>query len=180
MHDPNTRQPLHDIADLDPEGLPSRRSLMRASVLAVAIAALLLVVVVLPAEYGVDPTGLGARMGLDALHRADAAEIDTGGAPVAADSPLSLADAPYRSDEITLNLPPGQGAEIKAVMALGQRFTFEWRAEGGPVYVDMHGDPPNADADTFTSFRVGASVRTASGNFRAPFDGRHGWYWENR
>jgi hypothetical protein len=44
----------------------------------------------------------------------------------------------------------------------------------------MHGDPPNADKDTFTSFRVDPAEARASGTFHAPFEGNHGWYWENR
>ena len=46
-----------------PEG-PSPASLRRASVIAVVIAVVLVVTAVLPAEYGVDPTGIGRRIGL--------------------------------------------------------------------------------------------------------------------
>ena len=44
--------------------LPSSARLLRSTLLALAIAALLLVVAVLPAEYGVDPTGVGRTLGL--------------------------------------------------------------------------------------------------------------------
>ena len=39
--------------------LPTSRQLMRSTVLAVIAALFLLVAVVLPAEYGIDPTGIG-------------------------------------------------------------------------------------------------------------------------
>lgn len=51
-----------------PEG-PSLASLRRASVIAVVIAVVLVVAAVLPAEYGVDPTGIGRRIGLTQMGR---------------------------------------------------------------------------------------------------------------
>ncbi len=44
--------------------LPSSGKLLRSTVIAAAVAALLLVTVVMPAEYGVDPTGIGRVLGL--------------------------------------------------------------------------------------------------------------------
>ncbi|WP_396215193.1 hypothetical protein [Gemmatimonas sp.] len=52
----------------NPEG-PSLASLRRASLVAVVIAAVLVVTAVLPAEYGVDPTGIGRRIGLTQMGR---------------------------------------------------------------------------------------------------------------
>ncbi len=46
---------------------PSARKLLTSSLVAVAVAAIVLVVVILPAEYGIDPTGLGSAMGLTSL-----------------------------------------------------------------------------------------------------------------
>ncbi|HYE50643.1 MAG TPA: hypothetical protein VEB20_13705 [Azospirillaceae bacterium] len=47
----------------DPD-LPTARQLVRSTLVALAVAALLLVTVVLPAEYGIDPTGIGRLTGL--------------------------------------------------------------------------------------------------------------------
>jgi len=52
----------------NPEG-PSLASLRRASLVAVVIAVVLVVTAVLPAEYGVDPTGIGRRIGLTQMGR---------------------------------------------------------------------------------------------------------------
>jgi hypothetical protein len=52
-------------ADVPPRHeLPSSRALLRSTLIAAATAAVLLVTVVLPAEYGVDPTGVGRVIGL--------------------------------------------------------------------------------------------------------------------
>jgi len=48
---------------------PSASSLRRASLVAVLIAVTLFVTAVLPAEYGIDPTGIGRRIGLTQMGR---------------------------------------------------------------------------------------------------------------
>ncbi|WP_337179477.1 hypothetical protein [Hydrogenophaga borbori] len=73
--------------------LPSSRELMRATIVAAIVAAVLLVTVVFPAEYGKDWTGIGRLLGLTemgeikvALAReaaADAAQQATQSAPTA-------------------------------------------------------------------------------------------------
>ena len=49
-------------ADLAPH--PTSRQLLRSSAIAAAAAILILATVVLPAEYGIDPTGAGRALGL--------------------------------------------------------------------------------------------------------------------
>ncbi len=44
--------------------LPSTRTLVRSTVISAIVAIVLLVTTVLPAEYGVDPTGIGRTLGL--------------------------------------------------------------------------------------------------------------------
>lgn len=44
--------------------LPTARALARSTAIAIASAAVLLLTVVLPAEYGIDPTGAGRVLGL--------------------------------------------------------------------------------------------------------------------
>lgn len=47
-----------------PEDLPSSTQLAKSTVISAVAAAAILVTVVLPSEYGIDPTGLGSAMGL--------------------------------------------------------------------------------------------------------------------
>ena len=48
----------------NPEELPSSRQLIRSTIAALGVAIVLLVTVVLPAEYGIDPTRIGGVLGL--------------------------------------------------------------------------------------------------------------------
>lgn len=179
---------MSELTGLDRNALPTNGQLIVATLVAVAVAAVVLVTAVLPAEYGIDPTGIGRRLGLAAMSTAARAkdpllaEMD----PTFALAPATARDAVWmstvepRSDRQSITLQPGEGGEIKADMRAGERFVFGWRAEGGRVSFDMHGDRPGAAPDEYTTYWKGRDAREASGAFEAPFAGRHGWYWRNR
>src|SRR5436305_11964741 len=67
---------------------PSRKRIATATVIALAVAAILLVTAVLPAEYGIDPLGTGK-----ALHLTDLAKADTAKAPDKTSLPAAAADS---------------------------------------------------------------------------------------
>jgi hypothetical protein len=150
---------------------------------AAAGAAAILTLFVLPAERGVDLTGLGRVLGLTGM--ASAAPEAAGpaeAAPQAVPAPTKATIAkatPLRSDEMTLTLPPHSGVEVKAEMAAGDHMIFRWEATG-PVKADMHGEPPNAGDEEFTTYWKEADLTSGQGAFTAQFAGNHGWYWRNR
>jgi hypothetical protein len=187
---------MADIARQQQDASPSGRQLLKLTGLAIAIAALILFTMVLPAEYGIDPTGIGRRLGLASLSTGPAAAPAAAKPSDGAERPISLSEAPelelagmgrvwkaprpYRSDELSLTLRPNEGAEIKASMEQGERFVFSWVAEGGAVNFDMHGERLGAKSDDFTSYWKGRNASSGHGEFQAPFPGMHGWYWRNR
>jgi hypothetical protein len=163
--------------------LPSAAQLVRATALAAVVAAALLLVAVLPAEYGIDPTGIGAALG---LYRAPAAEAEplpessVGGetAPATGAGSLFTSPAPYRTDEMSITLAPGEGAEIKAQMAAGERLVYSWTATGNGVDVDMHGEAADKIGGD-RSYQTGEFQTAGNGAFEAPMAGNHGWFWQN-
>ena len=172
--------------------LPTTRQLNRATLIAAGVAAVALVTAVLPAEYGIDPTGVGRVLGLTQMGEAkrEAAAAAEAPAPaVAADTGDILLDkepaSPAASSpaaqvgEVTLTLQPDEGSEVKATMKAGDEFTYEWSTGGPRVNFELHGEEPGAGAGDYTSYEKGSSAG-AKGTFRAPFDGTHGWYWRNR
>jgi len=48
----------------DKNELPSKRQLLRSTFIALIVAILLLITAILPAEYGIDPMGVGRTLGL--------------------------------------------------------------------------------------------------------------------
>ena len=180
-----------------PSEMPSTRRLLKATAIAIAVAGVILVTTVLPAEYGIDPTGIGRRLGLDVLaSTAEAGELPAApdAVPVGAKTeldavgqpakpveagPVSKREGKYRSETLSMTLAPGKGAEIKAAMKSGDGMVFHWSASGD-VATDMHGERTGAAKDEYTSYWIEKMQRQASGSFTAPFDGTHGWYWLNR
>jgi len=177
---------MQDISNMDREGLPSTKSLIKATGVAAIIGLLVLITTILPAEYGIDPTGLGQKMGLTMLSQANAAEVAPEDTAATSNNLLALSTGPVwktqstlSSDTTTVTLKPDEGLEVKATMNAGDRMVFNWASEGGTVNFDMHGERFN-DGDNFTSYWQGRNEPAAKGAFEAPFDGTHGWYWRNR
>jgi hypothetical protein len=166
-----------------PADLPSSADLVRATIGAALAAAALLVVVVLPAEYGIDPTGIGPVLG---LYREPAPEAEPLPASSAAGAETATSGAgslftsatPYRTDEMSITLAPGEGAEIKAQMNAGERLVYSWTATGNGVDVDMHGEAADGTGGD-RSYQAGEFQTSGHGAFEAPMAGNHGWFWQN-
>ena len=172
--------------------LPSTGKLLKSTRIAVVIASALLVTVVLPAEYGVDPTRVGSLLGLTEMGRikmqlaAEAEAEEAGALPVAAPAPAAsatptaatpAAPAPAaRTDETVLTLAPDQGAEIKLVMEEGASVRYIWSSSGGRINYDIHADRPGTP---YHGYGKGSSQRE-EGELVAAFAGSHGWFWRNR
>jgi len=176
----------------DVSELPSTGKLLKSTGIAVAVASALLVTVVLPAEYGVDPTRVGSLLGLTEMGRikmqlAAEAEAEAASGQPAPVAPAAVTAAPtagvasetppgVRTDETVLTLAPDQGAEIKLVMEEGARVAFTWTSSGGAVNFDTHADRPGTP---YHGYGKGTEQRV-EGELVAAFTGSHGWFWRNR
>lgn len=179
--------------------LPDTARLLRSTAVAALIAAGLLITAVLPAEYGIDPTGIGRVLGLtkmgeiktalsteataeQAAPAAPKPQATVPAAPPAAMPPASPAKetASGQQHTMTVRLKPGQGAEIKLAMRKDASVRYEWTTEGGPVNYDTHGDTVNAPKDFYHGYGKGRNTTRDTGTLQAAFDGTHGWFWRNR
>lgn len=194
---------MHNAQRPNLDDLPTARRLWRSTAIAAAAAALILVTVVWPPEFGIDPTGIGGVLGLTEMGEiksqlAEEAEADRllkeglaepeaslqpglldvifGAIVGAAHAQQTPPEAPVWKDEITFALQPGQGIEIKLVMEKGAIAPFEWAVEGGRVNFDLHGDGSGNEI----SYEKGRAVSDAAGELTAAFTGNHGWFWRNR
>lgn len=184
-------------ADVPPRSeLPSSRALIKSTLIAAAVALVLLFTVILPAEYGVDPTRVGRVLGLTQMgeikmalakeaEAADAAEAAAAPSTAAAAStpqpaaPVAAAPAAdsTASHVTEIALAPGQGREIKLAMRQGARVSFEWTVAGGVVNFDTHADRPGTP---YHGYEKGQGQASDSGELVAAFNGMHGWFWRNR
>jgi len=181
---------------------PSLAKILVATVAALIVAAIVLVVAILPAEYGIDPLGTGKALGLTELAEAGespeaAASADgaTAISPVLVPSPTG--DAPsfkntfiaqpngYKIDSREMVLKPDEGMEIKYNMKQGAGLIYSWTASAKLSY-EFHGEPDKkpegkGGTDYFESYdlddKVGKDRFHAT--FIAPTTGIHGWFWHN-
>lgn len=178
--------------------LPSMGKLIKSTILAIVIASIILVTVVLPAEYGVDPTGIGSAIGLLKMGEIkvslaqEAAEDrvsvkipeaynvdDIKPAPKAvAEKATDEADPNTRSDELSITLKPNEGKEIKLTMTKGATVNYFWSTDGGQANFDAHADSKKLEIK-YHNYSKGKSERS-EGDLEAAFDGNHGWFWRNR
>lgn len=176
------------------EDLPTKAQLFRSSVIAGVGAVALLVTVYLPAEYAIDPTGVGRVLGLTEMGEikvqlAEEAEADRLlDEQRAQDQSSSVLDAVFGlfvgtahaqetwQDEVTFTLEPGATAEIKMTMEAGNVVDYAWTATGGRVNFDLHAHSGGESID----YERGAGQTAGEGSIEAPFAGDHGWFWRNR
>lgn len=174
------------------EELPSSAQLFKSTIIAAISAVVILVCVVLPAEYNIDPTRIGSALGLAEMGEiksqlAEEAEADR---KAAAEDQSSLLEdilgalvgkahaqeAEQWRDEITFTLEPGETAEWKMVMTKGQQVFYRMTVTGGAVNFDMHGHGGGQNA----TYEKARGSTGSEGPLVAEFDGDHGWFWRNR
>ena len=120
---------------------------------------------VLPAEFGIDPTGVGGALGLTGL----------GGSPA---EDLHRTDTRLVQDVREFELAPFESVELKYDLAAGDGFVYAWSATGEVVF-DVHAEPEGAEPGVAEGFAQGRDISDA-GTYVARFAGIHGWFWENR
>jgi hypothetical protein len=184
---------------------PSLAKILMATVVALIVAAIVLVVAVLPAEYGIDPIGAGKALGLTQLAAAgeepaaaaapssDSSPVlapvfvpsPTGGAPTYKN--LFIAQpARYKIDSRDIVLGPGEGIEIKFNLKKSAALIYSWKSTAKVAY-EFHGEPDRkpegkAGTDYYETYDLDDEVGKDQGHgtFLAPTTGIHGWFWHNK
>jgi len=189
------------------EELPSSSKLIRSTLIAAIVALTLLVTIILPAEYGTDPIGVGRLLGLTQMgeikmslakeasrpdettaipsSKVQAEVIGSSVKPLSSEIQASL--SPNKSEpslapsglshQRIFTLKSGDATEIKLRMKKGASVSFEWTTKGGNVNFDTHGDSSEID---YHGYGKGRQVAGDNGELVAAFDGNHGWFWRNR
>ena len=178
--------------------LPSTKQLIKSTVVATVVAIVVLVTSILPAEYGIDPTGVGRVLGLvemaeikQLLAEEERADQQSVLANVKKTVPIvesiskgEVVDSTKAKQEIVAQtdikvfiLKPGQAAEIKLAMNKDELVDYQWVTTAGNLNFDTHGD---SDTISYHGYGKGRNVDSDKGSIKAAFDGSHGWFWRNR
>jgi len=166
--------------------LPAKKMLALTAGALVA-ASLIVFGAVLPAEFNWDPLGLGRITGLSRLWAPKQVAYDASGSS----TPLAREyEQGFRSDTIEIPLRPdgdrrgGDELEYKVRMAKDATLVFEWSVADIPnpeeFYFDFHGHTTVAGDEMTVATYKQATGTSANGALTAPFDGIHGWFFQNQ
>ncbi|MAH06439.1 MAG: transmembrane anchor protein [Alphaproteobacteria bacterium] len=173
--------------------VPSTAKLIKSTIIAAVTAGILLVTVVMPAEYGIDPTGAGKVLGLTrmgeiktslaeeaaqdaAMDKQAVAEAESVSEPEIA--PVPEQEVEIQTHEMSVTLAPDEGTEIKVAMKKGAKVDYVWETNGGKANFDVHGDSKELKINYHNYYK--GSDQKRQGTLVAEFDGSHGWFWRNR
>jgi hypothetical protein len=161
-----------------------RHRIAVAAGFALLVAGLVLVLFILPAEFAVDPLGIGAKIGLLPLgvvgQQVEALETAKGtGTAAAAGAVIVAQEKPFQHETVDFMLAPGEGMEYKYRLDQGESLLYSWTSTA-PVDYELHAEPDGAPRGYAQSYEKIPQKTGASGTLTAPFPGIHGWYWENK
>ena len=146
----------------------NKSRLLTAWIVSVLISVLLLITVVLPAEYEIDPLGTGSLLGLTGLSSEQTTLL-----------PLHNEAADLARHTYEIGLEPFQSVEIKYKLAADELMAYSWQSSAGEVLYELHSHPLNA-APGYADSAERQKREGRSGYYQAAYDGLHGWFWENR
>lgn len=165
---------------------PSRKTLYKVLVGGLVAASAILMGAVLPAEYQIDPLGIGKATGLMQLSGPREVEVplpaSDGNNAVARFYPTA-----FRTDTVDIRLGASGDAdqdddlEWKVGMKSGATLVYSWSvdAPAEEFYSDFHGESAPTPDVKLATYKKGPGV-TSHGSIVAPFDGIHGWYLQNQ
>ena len=152
-----------------------KRRILLATLLALVLAAAVLTVFILPAEFNRDPLGVGEALGISGLSQ-------PAGAGASAEI-VRKEEAAFHQDSVSFQLLPFEFVEYKYQLGKGSSMLYHWAVTksrvGGAsaVSFDFHGESHELEGYE-ESYSLGEGDHEG-GTFIAPFDGIHGWFWAN-
>jgi hypothetical protein len=179
---------MHNANIPDATELPTTAKLIKSTIIALIASAVILVTLVLPAEFGIDPTGVGKLTGLQRmgeiktslaqeLEESESQPTTTGNQTESLTTePASPSLSTARTDEMSVTLAANESTEIKLTMNQGDTIEFTWSTDMGQAFYDLHGDSKEVNYHIYEK----GTETTKQGQLKAEFTGNHGWYWKNR
>lgn len=184
-----------------------KKKIIKAIALSLVIGAIILVGAVLPAEYGIDPTGAGKLLGFSKLYIPENPEtpsttfegtvsntsfplikLEKAGSnsnverPMEADNPPPAKQFEQKEDSVQIIVPAGKGIEFKINMLKYGTMKYEWTTANREIlYFDFHGEVKQETEvkDVYFESYTMANSNNMVGTFLAPYEGKHGWFFRN-
>tara|TARA_B100001123_G_C15255075_1_gene1004352 strand:- start:390 stop:995 length:606 start_codon:yes stop_codon:yes gene_type:complete len=168
--------------------LPSSSQLLQSTIIALTIAVALLLCIIIPAEYGKDPTGVGKLLGLKEMgeikmrlekESLNEKQVHNEHISLKAEIIESSKIIEENQDVLEFIIEPNEAIEIKLEMVEGSFAKYEWETQNGGLNYNLHGDGYKGSQKSIT-YKKGRMTSSDIGEIISEFDGYHGWFWRNR
>ncbi len=168
--------------------LPTSSQLLKSTMVAIGVGCALLILFVLPAEYGTDPTGVGELLGLKKMGEIKTRlkqdflkENQVFKENIGAKDELMVESETGKENQDVMEfvIAPNEGIEIKLEMIEGALAKYNWVTLNGGLNYNLHGDGYKGSQQSIT-YKKGRMTSSDSGEIISEFDGYHGWFWRNR
>lgn len=161
---------MNETEDSSPVDQPttpdqSVKRLVVAVALAAVAGVLILVLQILPAQFGIDLTGFGTYIGL--TNRYETQQYYQ-----------RLRNTTEKQESVEIEVPAREDLEFKVYMLEGDQIEYQWSTGEGEVFFEFHGEPKGAHVSILDVYSS-ETAREDAGALTAPFEGTHGWYWRN-
>src|SRR5580693_4082364 len=114
---------------------PPTQAIVKATLISLAVALVILFTAVLPAEYGIDPLRTGKLLGLTGISQTQ--EVKKGAVPTPAPGKTGVYTSEpgiYKVESEDFTLMPGEGMEMKYHMQKGAEMVYGWKANANLAY----------------------------------------------
>jgi len=132
--------------------------------LAVA-AVVLLVLQILPGQFGIDLTGYGTYTGLMQVYESE-------------QHLKKLRNTTEQQEQVEIEIAAGEELEYKLYLLEGDSLEYSWKTDQGEIYSEFHGEPRGGHSALFETYTKSTGSDEQE-KWTAPFEGTHGWYWHN-
>ena len=131
----------------------SKATLFKYTLVSMIFAAITLLTIILPAEYNIDPTGIGQTLGLTVFHNVKAEKTTLlSSEKVSEKAPDKVK---WAIETIEIMVPALSGVEYKFTMQQYKKLSYQWSSNGSALYFDLHGEP---EGDTQAARDAGEPV----------------------
>jgi hypothetical protein len=180
--------------------MKNKAYILKSLIISMIVGFIIVFVAILPAEYNIDPTGLGEAIGFKSLYQETEKEViveykdkeypslkmeDAGSKPSVKIPKEYYNPAPNkqfeeREDVVEIKLGAKKGVEYKVDMLKYGKLKYEWKV-AETVFFDFHGEvkEKNPPRNVFYESYTVAYSKNMIGTFTSPFEGKQGWYFKN-
>lgn len=190
---------MNDPQSSDKQTKQSLKNLLAVAAVSIILTLMVIYLIGLPLFYGIDPTGIGAKLGFDHLsaqakrqavgrralnatssgqNPAEMSGVNGGQQKEVLPDLSGVIQEPHQ-EFFTLTVLPKQNLVFRFEMERDYELDYHWATDGKPLNTELRGLKQGAKGAEIKVFGKLKEKGRGKGFFIAPFIGEFSLYWEN-